>query len=146
MNEFFRKTLPVANVHIGLLLLRVVAAAFMLTHGYPKLMQFFSDEPIQFADILGLGPVVSLALSAFAEVVCAIFVLIGLFTRVATLILVINMAVAAFYAHAADPFSVKEMALLYLLIFVCIHLMGAGRYSVDEAIYRSSAKRQRRYI
>lgn len=146
MNDFLRKTLPVANVHVGLLLLRVVAAGFMLTHGYPKLMQFFSDEPIQFADFMGLGPVVSLALSTFAEFLCAIFIILGLFTRLAALILVLNMAVAAFYAHAGDPFSVKELALLFLLIFTCILIMGAGKYSIDEGIYKSSATRQRRYI
>ena len=146
MNSFLRKTLPVANVHTGLLLLRVLAAAFIITHGYPKLMQFFSDEPIQFANFMGLGPAVSLALSTFAEFVCAVFILLGLFTRLAAIPLVINMAVAAFYAHADDPFSVKEMALLYLLIFIFLLLTGAGRYSIDGYLYANSGKKQRRYV
>ena len=146
MNNFLRKTLPVANVHLGLLLLRVVAAAFMITHGYPKLMQFFSDEPIQFADVMGMGPEVSLALATFAEFLCAIFILPGLFTRLAAIPLVINMAVAAFYAHADDPFAVKEKALLFLLIFLVLLLTGAGRYSIDGYLYKTSEKKPRRYI
>lgn len=146
MNNFLRKTLPVANVHTGLLLLRVLAAAFIMTHGYPKLMQFFSDEPVQFANFMGIGPVASLALSTFAEFICPVFILLGLFTRLAAIPLVINMAVAAFYAHAADPFSVKEPALLYLLIFIFILITGAGRYSIDANLYTSSGKTNRRYI
>ncbi len=146
MNTMLRKSLPVANVDIGLLILRVVASIFMLVHGYPKVMQLFSGEPVQFADFMGLGPAVSLALSAFAEFLCAIFILLGLFTRFAAVPLVINMAVAAFYAHAADPFDVKEKALLFLLIFFFLLLTGAGRYSVDGYLYRSGEKKQRRYV
>lgn len=146
MNNFLRKTLPVANVDTGLLLLRVLAAAFVITHGYPKLMQLFSDEPVQFVDFLGLGPVVSLALSMFAEFICAIFIILGLFTRLAAIPLIINMAVAAVHAHADDPFAVKELSLLYLVIFTCILLTGAGRYSVDGGMYASSGKKTRRYL
>lgn len=146
MNNTLRSTLPVANVHIGLLILRVVAAIFMLVHGYPKVVQLFSDEPVQFANFMGMGPTVSLALSAFAEFLCAIFILFGLFTRIAAVPLVINMAVAAFYAHADDPFSVKEKALLFLLIFFFLLLTGAGKYSIDGYMYKSGEQKQRRYV
>ena len=146
MNKFLHKTLPVANVHGGLLMLRVIAAIFIIVHGYPKFLMLFSGEPVQFADFMGLGPTVSLALSAFAEFLCAIFVLIGLFTRLAAIPLVINMSVAVFYAHANDPFDVKEKALLFLLIFLFLLLTGAGKYSVDGYLYNSGTPRERRYI
>lgn len=146
MNSFIRKTLPVANVHLGLLLLRTVAAAFMLTHGIPKLMQFFSDEPIKFADVFGMGPVVSLALVTFAEFLCSVFIFLGLFTRIAAIPLVVNMFVAAFYAHSTDPFSVKEMALLFLLIFTFLLLTGGGKYSIDGILLKQGRKKERRYI
>ncbi len=42
------------------------------------------------------------------------------------------MAVAAFVVHGADPFERKEMALLYLIGFTAIALLGAGKYSVDK--------------
>jgi len=42
------------------------------------------------------------------------------------------MAVAAFIAHGADPFAKKEMALLYLVGFLTVALMGPGRYSIDQ--------------
>jgi putative oxidoreductase len=42
------------------------------------------------------------------------------------------MAVASFIAHGADDFGTKEKALLYLVSFVTIILVGPGKFSVDR--------------
>jgi len=42
------------------------------------------------------------------------------------------MSVAAFMVHAADPFSQKELALLYLLAFLMVVFVGPGKYSLDK--------------
>ncbi|MFM7232895.1 MAG: DoxX family protein, partial [bacterium] len=59
------------------------------------------------------------------------FVLVGLFTRWAALPAVVTMAVAAFVAHAGDPFGDREMALVYLVMFATVALTGPGRFSID---------------
>jgi putative oxidoreductase len=59
---------------------------------------------------------------------------IGLLTRFSSALLVITMSVAAFMAHAGDPFKSKEMALLYLLLFGTTLVTGAGRFSIDFLI------------
>jgi hypothetical protein len=41
------------------------------------------------------------------------------------------MLVAVFLVHAADPLSVKEPALKYLLIYVVLLVAGSGKYSID---------------
>ena len=48
----------------------------------------------------------------------------------------ITMAVAAFGAHAGDPISDKEHALLFLVPFAVLALMGGGRYSLGYRIRR----------
>ncbi len=146
MNTLLRKTLPVANVNLGLLLIRTVAAAFLLTHGYPKLIQLFSGDPESFSSVLGMNPALSLLLAVFAEFLCSALILLGLFTRLATIPLIITMAVAAFHVHSADPFAVKEKALLFLLIFTFLLFTGAGNYSIDSIMLKKSQKKQRRYI
>ena len=118
----------------GLLVVRLLAGGMMLTHGIPKINRFFGDGPVQFADPFGLGPEISLGLAIFAEVACAILVMIGFKTRLATIPLMITMLVAAFYAHAADPFGEKELPLLFFTVFGSILISGAGTYSVDQAI------------
>lgn len=146
MNSFLRKTLPVANVHTGLLILRIAAAGFMLTHGIPKLEQLFTGNPESFPGILGMNPALSLLLAVFAEFLCSVFIMTGFFTRLAAIPLVVTMAVAAFHVHSADPFAAKEKALLFLLIFFFLLITGGGNYSIDALMYKKSGKRQRRYI
>lgn len=143
MNKLLLKTLPLANVNAALLLLRVGVSLMMLTHGYPKLMRFFADEPISFTSILGLSAAVSLALAVFAEFVCSLFIILGVGTRLASIPLVVTMAVAAFHAHAGDPFSRKEKALLFLLIYLVLLFTGGGKFSIDHLWSRKRIKRRR---
>jgi putative oxidoreductase len=120
---------------IATLLLRLVFGGFMLySHGWPKLQRLFGDDPIKFADPFGIGATASLSLTVFAEFLCAALILVGLKTRLATVPLIITMLVAAFVIHASDPFGDKEMALIYLVGYIVIFLLGPGRYSVDERL------------
>jgi putative oxidoreductase len=124
------------KINFALLILRVAIGIFMLTHGYGKLLKLFGDEPITFADPIGLGVTTSLFLAVFAEVLCSIFLIMGLFTRPAAIPLIITMLVAAFIVHADDEFRGKEMALLYFLVYTVIAITGAGKYSIDNLIYK----------
>lgn len=142
MNKLFVKTMQNANTNFALLLLRSGASIMMLTHGIPKLMQFFSGEPIAFASVLGMSMGLSLALAVFAEVFCSVCVLLGLGTRLASIPLIVTMATAAFHIHGADPFARKEMSLLYGLIFIVLLLTGAGKYSIDYLLSEKFKKRQ----
>ncbi len=117
---------------IALLLLRITfGGAMIFGHGYGKLMRFFGEDPIKFADPFGIGIIPSLSLATFAEFFCAILIIFGAFTRWATVPLIITMAVALFYVHIADPFGRQEKALLYLVAYVSILLTGPGAYSID---------------
>jgi putative oxidoreductase len=78
-----------------------------------------------------LGSSVSLSLTIFAELFCALLIVIGLFTRLATIPLIVTMCVALFKAHNSDFFGEGEMAALYLGAFITILLTGPGKYSVD---------------
>src|SRR6056297_2119324 len=118
---------------IAVLLLRIGAAALIMTHGFPKFMKILEGD-FSFGDPLGIGPAPSLVLVAFAEFVCAAFVLVGLWTRIALIPLIITMCVAVFVAHAGDPFSRKELGLFFLINFVVLFFTGAGKYSLDKRI------------
>src|SRR5690242_6502855 len=97
-------------INLWLLLLRVLVACFMFTHGFPKFLKLMEGGEIKFGDPIGLGPELSLVMTVFAEVICSTFILIGLATRLAAIPLIITMLVAAIVAHAGDPFRDKEMA------------------------------------
>lgn len=122
---------PVTSV--GLLVLRIGAGLLMLTHGYGKLSNY-GEMATQFGDPIGLGSQVSLTLAVFAEFFCSIAVVLGLMTRAAVIPLIVTMLVAVLVVHIADPFGRQELGLLYLTPYIVLLIVGAGRYSLDNAI------------
>ncbi|EAZ82309.1 DoxX family protein [Algoriphagus machipongonensis] len=117
--------------NLGKLVLRLGSGALILTHGIPKISRLFGEGPIRFSDPFGLGPAISLSLATFAEVICAVLIIIGLKTRLASIPLMITMLTAALYAHADDPFGTKEKPLLFFVLFLGTLILGAGDYSID---------------
>ncbi len=117
--------------NLGLAFLRISAAALMLTHGIPKFQKLLAGD-LEFGDPLGLGGAPSLFLAIIGEFICPILVIIGYKTRWAAVPTAITMAVAAFIVHGADPFGVKEKALLFLVLFIAIIFLGPGKYSIDK--------------
>lgn len=127
--QFNRSALDVV-----LLLVRVFIGFAMLSHGYPKLVQLMEGNEIQFYSFLGLSPKISLFLAVFAEFICSIFLILGLFTRLAVLFLAITMVVAGLVVHGADTFDKRELSLVYLSLYLIFLVVGAGKYSIDYLI------------
>lgn len=117
--------------NIGLALLRIGASGLMLTHGIPKFQKLISGN-LEFGDPIGIGSTPSLFLAIIGEFICPILVIVGFKTRWSSIPTIITMAVAAFIVHGGDPFKDKEKALLYLILFVVIALLGPGKYSIDK--------------
>lgn len=123
-----------ATFNFSMLFLRVVFGLLMLVkHGYDKMMKFSSLET-QFYSFLGLGSKTSLVLAIFAEVLCALFIVMGLFTRLAVIPLIITMLVAVFGFNAGKPLIESEVALLYFGAFVTLLFCGPGKISIDGMI------------
>jgi putative oxidoreductase len=114
----------------AMLLLRIAMGAIMMHHGYDKLVNF-AKYKAQFINFLGIGQAASLSLVIFAEFFCALFIIIGLFTRFSVIPLIITMCVALFKTHHSDFMGDGEMASLYLAGYIVILLLGPGRVSVD---------------
>lgn len=123
-------------VDITSLLMRLTFGGFMLYgHGWGK-WQSYAVSSGSFPDPLGIGNATSMALAIFAEVFCSIAVMLGFATRFALLNLITTMVVAAFIVHRNFPFDEKELALMYMSIYIVMFILGPGRYSVDAAIMR----------
>ncbi len=116
----------------GLLFLRLAFGFSMIYgHGFGKVTRLFGAEEIKFADPFGLGPVASLTLVVFAEVLCSLFIMVGLFTRAAVIPLMITMATAFFTAHFNDEFGQQEKVILFGFAFLTLFFTGPGRFSLD---------------
>ena len=116
----------------ALALLRVGLGLGMLVgHGIPKLMRF-SELAGQFADPLKLGAPLSLALIVFAEVFCAALVVLGIFTRLASLAVVFGMGVVVFVINHGDVLGKGELAAVYGLGFLALAIGGGGNFSLGR--------------
>jgi putative oxidoreductase len=118
------------SFNAAMLVLRLAMGMLMMSHGYDKLVHF-SEKKALFYDFLSLGSTTSLMLCIFAVFFCALFVVIGFFTRLVTVPLVIVMSIAIFSVHKMDFFDTGERASLYLTGFLVLLLCGPGRASVD---------------
>jgi putative oxidoreductase len=123
---------------IGLLILRLVFGLVLIYgHGFEKLSVIFGGHEIQFLDPIGIGSKLSFYLAAFAEGICSIFLILGLFSRVAAFILALNFVVVfsfhAFIAH--DAFNVLELRFFYLFAFIAFIFTGPGKISLDYLLF-----------
>jgi putative oxidoreductase len=123
------------SIDAGVLVLRI-SCALMLLHGWPKFTEF-SEGSADWPDPFHIGATASYALTVFAELFCTIFLLIGLFTRLALIPLIILMLVIIFVIHGEDPFADREHALLYLLSYIALFFTGPGKYSVDNLVQKN---------
>ena len=133
--------------NIALLVLRIVFASSMLYgHGLGKLKKlidgttwnFFYDFipyptfDINWANPIFIGDVPTLILAVFSEFLAPIFIIVGYKTKFFSFFPAATMFVAIFIVHWGDPFGKVEKALLFLVVFIFIMMMGPGKYSIDR--------------
>jgi putative oxidoreductase len=132
MKKFLSTAYSDTSFNLATLTIRLVFGSLIcLSHGFQKLLHFSTQETI-FFDPFHIGHRWSLILVIFAEVFCALLLVLGLFTRIAALVLVFNMAVAVFLFHRGQPIGVHEAPLVYMAAFFSILLVGPGKISVDS--------------
>ena len=99
----------------AMLILRLAVGILMMMHGYDKLIHF-GELQHKFMNFLGM------------------FLILGLFTRLAAIPLIIATCVMVFKAHNGDVFGDGETAALYLTAYLVLLFVGPGRVSVDSMI------------
>jgi putative oxidoreductase len=121
------------SFNIAVLILRVTFGLLLLiNHGIDKL-KHFAEKQHSFPDPFHVGSMPSLMLVLFAEVFCAVFVILGLFTRIMVLPIVIAFVVVVFMINKGYKGGAED-GILYLAAFFSIFLMGSGKYSIDGAM------------
>jgi len=124
------------HAEIGAFLLRLFIA-FVLIYG--TMDNVFSwDRMLEFRDFLAANgfpyPLLSAHVSAYAQFCCGLLILVGLYTRLAALVMVINFLVALGMIHVGLPFNanIAPLAMLFGSIFLLFH--GPGPYALDTRL------------
>lgn len=116
------------------LILRVSFGVMMIPHGWMKIQYFDSIVSKGFVSFLGMSPSVSLGLAIFAELVCAVLLIVGLFTRLAAIPLIITAFVIMSSVNNFDVIGKNDISLAIMVAFVVILILGPGKYSLDNLL------------
>ncbi len=85
-------------------------------------------------------PLFSAVLSAYAQFVCGIMILLGAWIRLAAIPFIINFVAAVIIAHLADTFRGMFPALIMIAAGFFFLFNGAGKLSIDEMLTRHDKK------
>lgn len=135
MKKLFSTRFTNGAVNFSLLLLRVIFGGLLfVNYGLAKVKGFNGDKKYGFPDPFHIGHVVSYSLVTFAESVCAILLVLGLFTRLAAIPVVITMGVVVFMVKAHASLGDNEVAVMFLSASLILLVTGPGRASLDSLI------------
>jgi putative oxidoreductase len=132
-----------AKAAVGLLIIRVIAGAALMLHGWPKIQKAFHWMPPE-----SPVPGIFQALAALAEFGGGLALIVGLLTPLAALGIAFTMLVAAGMVHisAGHPFvnatggPSYELAAVYLGVALLLLLAGPGRFSLDAVLFGRSSE------
>ena len=118
---------------------RLTIAGVFIETGWGKLHNL--QKVIGFFTELGIpAPQLQAPLVAATEFVCGALLLVGLFTRVASLPLIVSMTVAILTARKSDVHGYSDLfgtiEYLYIVILLWLAAYGAGPISLDAVFAR----------
>ena len=120
------------NKDYAYFIFRVLVGLLFLQHGLQKLLGMFGGKSAELFSIMGLAGII--------EFLAGISIALGLFARFGAFFAALQMAVAYFMAHAPKGLipmlNMGELALLYFAAFLAIMAFGAGKWSLEKAIFK----------
>lgn len=133
-----RIPLPATNADLGILILRLAIAVVLLFHGVFKAVNGIDWMSGMLAEV-GLPAFVRYGVFV-AELVAPVLLIVGLWTRLAALIITFNMAMAIFLALRDQVFAIKpqgggwaiELEALIGLGALALFFTGAGKYGISK--------------
>jgi putative oxidoreductase len=125
---------------LSLLLLRVALGVIFIFHGLPKLTH--AQQWVQNFGHMGF-PGYFAYIAGILEVFGGAMLILGLFTRIAGLLLAIEMGTALSMVHhlLSNPSNVKDYEFPLVLCVSCFVLgtVGAGLISIDQGLFERRA-------
>jgi putative oxidoreductase len=125
------------NDAAGKLVLRLTVGGLMLFHGVSKLMHSGSVDFIG-GKLAESGLPAMLAYGVYVgEIIAPLMVILGIFSRIGGLLVVVNMLFAVLLVHTGDILALTdhggwrlELQAFYLFGALAIVFLGSGKYAV----------------
>jgi putative oxidoreductase len=125
----------------GLLVLRMfVGLGIFIKHGIEKLTGY-STMVHHFPNLMHIDPHAGLAFATLSDGICSLLLVLGLATRPAALVCLINLTVAFLLVHHAAFLTNDhtELVFMYMGAVLTLLIAGPGRYSADSKLFARSS-------
>lgn len=126
------------SIDMGILVARIVVGVYFIAHSYEL---FDINAMNNFAEYLSKDlhfpqPLFMAYLRTSAEFFGGILLILGLYTRIATILITFTMLVAAFTAGNGDVFGDAEMNVIYAVFCLTILFTGSGKFSIQKYLFK----------
>ena len=122
------------SFHFSLLLFRIaVSTELMTAHGLKKI-GVGVQEAEHIPNPLLLPKALNQYFAIAANLFFPVFIILGLFTRVAVLPILAVTLSGYFVLHWHDSLLEKDMPVIYSLVYLFLFIIGPGKYSLDDFI------------
>lgn len=120
---------------MAILFLRIFISGVMLLHIVGKL-QDYDNYVLGFQSLLGFSQATSFAITILFEGVFAAMIIMGVGTRVASLLMVVVSAVALWEAFVAGVLSAdaSRLEFVYMGIYITLVISGGGEYALSNLL------------
>jgi putative oxidoreductase len=127
------------SVDFGALIARIVVGIYFILHGH----ELFDSKAMEgFAGYLSKDlhfpmPLLMAYLRTGAELFGGIMIVLGLFTRIGSFLIMFTMLVATFTAGKGDLFGEAELTVVYAFFCLSIIFIGSGKYSLNKYLFKN---------
>lgn len=122
----------------GLAIIRMIVGLFMVYHGWEVFdANKLNDYAKWMADIAFPLPSAMAYLGKTTELLSGIFLTLGLFTRLAVILLAITMIIICFGLGQGRIFMEDQHPFLFILLAFVFFFTGPGKWSLDQILFRN---------
>jgi len=118
----------------GIFIFRLlVSGELIIVHGLKKIGVGIAQAEVV-PNPFGLPEIVNQIFATGANLVCPLFIIVGLFTRLATLPILAVTLTGYFVVHGNDSLIERDIPFMFSVAFLFILAVGPGSYSLDDKI------------
>lgn len=129
------------NIKTTIGILRIIIGAMMVYHGAEV---FNTEQMKEYAkwDIFksSSSPLMMPYIGKAAEFLSGLFLLLGLFTRIAAAILIVSMCYITFKVGHGQFWHQDQHPFMFVLFGLLFFFLGPGKWSIDHILFKPRSK------
>ena len=134
MNSSVQNSKSYSNA--GLSLVRIITGFFLIYHGWEIFSETKMNEYLGWDVFKNSAGKAIIYTGKVAELISGILLVIGLFTRLAAIIVFVTMAAIAFFVGHGKIWYEDQHPFLFVLLAMVFFFIGPGKFSADNLLMK----------